>query len=83
MQQYDYSALLGRMRAQGITQEHLAKSVGISPSSMNLKLNGKAVFRQTEINTIVDVLAVPKDRIADYFFTPKLLKTEVSQEVTT
>ena len=50
--QNDYSKLLGRMKECGMTQEALACAIGISESTLNLKLNNKGVFTQKEIRNI-------------------------------
>lgn len=68
MQSYDYSKLLGKMREQGFTQEKLAKSIGISETSVNLSLNNKRNFRQNEILKITEVLGIPAEHLEQYFF---------------
>lgn len=68
MQSYDYSKLLGRMKEQGFTQEKLAKSIGISETSVNLSLNNKRNFRQNEILKITEVLSIPVENLEQYFF---------------
>lgn len=77
MKKRDYSELLGRMKSRGITQEALAKSVGISETTMNLALNGKRQFRQAEMLAICKELEIPVGDIPAYFFAGKLLKLEV------
>lgn len=72
MQDYDYSKLLGRIRERGFTQTTLAKAIGISDCSMNLKLNNKADFKQDEILRAVSILEIPGTEIGEYFFTHKL-----------
>ena len=72
----DYSELLGRMRSRGFTQARLAKSIGISETSMNLALNNKREFKQSEIQKICLSLEIPFEEIAKYFFAKKLLKLE-------
>ena len=76
MEVRDYSELLGKMRSRGFTQARLAKSVGISETSMNLALNNKREFKQSEIQKICLVLEIPFESIARYFFAAKLLKAE-------
>ena len=72
MAQYDYSKLLGRMRELGKTQEDVAKAAGISPSTLNQKLNTDREFRQTEMKAICAFLDIQD--IDLYFFTPILKK---------
>lgn len=76
MEVRDYSELLGKMRSRGFTQARLAKSIGISETSMNLALNNKREFKQSEIQKICLVLEIPFEAIAKYFFATKLLKIE-------
>ena len=71
---YDYSLLLGKMKECGFTQESLGKAVGMSESTLNLKLNNKASFKQKEIRKICKVLGIPKGKIGLYFFTEKVQK---------
>lgn len=72
MQVYDYSKLLGRMRERGFTQEKLAKTLGISETSVNLTLNNKRSFRQDEISKTADALGIKPKSIEEYFFAHKL-----------
>lgn len=72
--QFDYSKLLGRIRECGITQEMLAKAVGMSESTLSLKLNNKAVFTQNEIKKICVALEIENADILGYFFTQKVQK---------
>ena len=74
--QFDYSKLLGRIRECGFTQESLAKHIGIAESSMCLKLNNKANFKQPEITLIGEALGIANCEIGVYFFTPKVRELE-------
>jgi DNA-binding XRE family transcriptional regulator len=65
---YDYSELLGKLRAKKITQEELAKKIHLNPSTLNQKLNNKSDFSQTEMRNICRVLEVPIENIVSYFF---------------
>jgi len=67
-QQFNYSALLGLMREKGFTQESLAAAAGMSHSQLNVKLNGRYPFKQTDIQSIVDVLGIAPADIGRYFF---------------
>lgn len=70
--EYNYQKLLGVMRERGFTQELLAKKSNMSVASLNLKLNNKREFRQSEIRLISSALNLKVGDIGDYFFTPKL-----------
>lgn len=66
---YDYSKLLGRLREKRITQSELANKLGISECSLNLSLNNKRPFRQSEISGICEQLLIPSESIDAYFFS--------------
>lgn len=65
---YDYSKLLGRMKEKNITQDGLAKHIGLQPPTLSQKLNNKAKFKQAEISKICDVLGIEATDIGLYFF---------------
>lgn len=69
---YDYSKLLGRLREKGLTQAEAAKALGISESSLNLTLNSKRPFRQSEILGLCDLLSLSSENIGSYFFSRRL-----------
>lgn len=69
---YDYSKLLGRIRECGYTQESLAQVIKMSESTLNLKLNNKASFKQSEIKKISKVLGISENEIGIYFFAEKV-----------
>lgn len=67
-QQFNYSALLGKIKEQGYTQESLANAACMSAGMLSAKLNGKFPFKQTDIQNIVDVLGIDASEIGRYFF---------------
>lgn len=46
---YNYSELLGRIKAKKLTQEELARIIKLNPSTLNLKLNNKSEFSQSDL----------------------------------
>ena len=76
---FDYSELLGKIKARGFTQETLAKHIGMANSSMSLKLNNKGYFRFLEIVSICEALGIALDEIGRYFFTQKVREHEQVQ----
>lgn len=68
---FDYSKLLGKIKECGFTQETLAKRIGIAESSMCLKLNNKANFRQHETVAICAALGIDLSEVGKYFFCKK------------
>lgn len=74
--QFNHSKLLGRIREYRYTQESLSKEIGISESTLNIKLNGKAYFTTKEIDKISELLEISNDEIGAYFFTNEVWKSE-------
>lgn len=68
MMEFDYSALRGRMREKGYTQEKLSEATNISESQLSAKLNGRYPFKQKDIQSISDVLDITPADIGRYFF---------------
>lgn len=66
--EFNYSNLLGRMRAHGFTQEKLAEVVGINKATLNAKLNNKNSFTAPEIEIIRVSLDIAEDEMYKYFF---------------
>ena len=69
MARFNYSALLGLMKEKGFTQEALANAAHMSHSQLNVKLQGRYPFKQTDIQNIVSVLDIAPADIGRYFFT--------------
>lgn len=76
MKQFNYSALLGLIREKGHTQESLAKATGICLSQLNRKLNGQYPFKQTDIQSISDVLGIVPADIGRFFFAKEPTKVD-------
>lgn len=62
--------LKGEIRAKAMTQENIARSIGISLSRFNAKLNGTggAEFSLGEIRSIKTVLGLSAEQIDHIFF---------------
>ena len=67
-QRYDYSALLGLMKAKRLRQEDLAAKIHINPSTLSQKLNNQSEFTQGEMRRICKVLGIPLRDLSKYFF---------------
>lgn len=65
---FNYSKLLGRMRECGLTQQHLAKAIGINKSTLSSKLKNRFSFSQEEILAICKILNIPICEIGEYFY---------------
>lgn len=51
-----YPKLIGKRNEKGITQEKMAKLIGISKNNYNLKENGKLDFNLSEVKKILSIL---------------------------
>ena len=71
---YDYSELLGLMKAKKLRQEDLALKIGMNPATLNLKLNNKSEFNQSQIRQICIVLDIPSRLVPKYFFCEQTLE---------
>lgn len=62
--------LKGKMREMNVTQEELAKHIGISLSSLSRKLQGVggSVFTINEANKIYDMLQLSSEEAMAIFF---------------
>ncbi len=69
---FDYSKLSGRICEKGFTQTSLAKNLGISQTTLSLKLNNKSFFSQPEIIEICTLLEIDKENIEQFFFSTKV-----------
>lgn len=66
---FDYSKLRGRIREIFKTQGAFAEAMGMSTTSLSVKLNNNVEFSQKEIEKAVELLMIGKEEIAAYFFT--------------
>lgn len=75
-----FDKLKGKMTENRISQEKMAKGLGITVQSLNAKLNGRSQFTLEEVVKITEILSL-KDPI-DIFFTPSIPKMQhMEQEV--
>lgn len=63
--------LKGKIRENAMTQETVAKSIGISLSRFNAKLNGTdgAEFSLGEAKALIDLFGLRPEQIDQIFFT--------------
>lgn len=66
---YNYRKLLGRIKEKNLTQDTLAKNIGMTSATLSLKLNNKSHFRQEEISKICIALDINDIDVGTYFFT--------------
>lgn len=75
---FDYSKLKGRIREKYGNQEDFANAIGLTPTTISFKINGKAKWRQDEIVKAAKLLEISKDEIVDYFFNYEVQKLELN-----
>lgn len=68
---YDYSLLKGIMKARNQNYDNIAKSLGISKTTLSMKMCNHVNFTQSEIDCLINVLRINRDLINDIFFTRK------------
>lgn len=73
---FDYRKLRGRIIEKCGTLENFANEVNISSQTISKYLNNKIPWKQTNINTAVQVLDIPPEEISVYFFTPNVQEIE-------
>lgn len=66
--EFDYSKLKGRIKEVLGTQEVYAEKIGLSRTSLSLRLSGKLEFTQQEIRKSCDVLEFEPSEIPAYFY---------------
>ena len=65
----DTNKLRGRMVEKGISQEGLAKAIGLDRSTVNRKLKTGEDFSIGEANRIAEALHLSRDEAVSIFFT--------------
>lgn len=71
MTNFKYNKLKGRLVEYGYNTTDLAKLLGLSKSTISLKLNNIRDFTSSEMLYIAEWLDIPREEIVDYFFTLK------------
>lgn len=70
----DYSKLRGRIVEKCGTQALFAKKMNLSERSICLKMQGKRMFKQNEIQKALKILELNVVDIPTYFFQEKVKK---------
>lgn len=68
MPYYSYDKLRGKIVEKYGTQEKFAQELGISKTSLSLKMNGKTNFSQADIVEWIELLGIDASEIGQYFF---------------
>lgn len=74
---FDYSKLRGKIREIFKTQSAFAEAMGMSTTSLSVKLNNNVEFSQKEIEKAVELLKIDKEEIPAYFFTIEVQEPEL------
>lgn len=69
---YNLNKLKGRIIEKFGTQGNFAKAMKMSERTLSLKLDNQVDWKQSEIVKACELLEIPKEEIADYFFTLKV-----------
>lgn len=70
-----YAKLRGKIREMFVTQEAFAEAMGMSTVTMSQRLNGKVEWKTNEIAKACELLKIPLEEVALYFFTIKVKKS--------
>lgn len=73
---FAYDKLKGKIKEVFQTQEAFAKALGMSKTTLSLKLNNTSEFSQSEMLHALELLGEKPAMVDLYFFTPKVRKTE-------
>lgn len=74
---FNYSKLRGKIREIFNTQSAFSKAMGMSTTSLSVKLNNNVEFTQKEIEKAVYLLKIDKEELPAYFFTLEVQKPEL------
>ncbi len=72
MVQMSYSKLRGKIKEVFGTQDAFAEAMGMSTVSISHRLNGKLEWKTSEIFKACEVLGIPLEENATYFFMRKV-----------
>ena len=68
MPHMDYTRLRQRIVGLRLTQQSIAKAIGLSAGHFCQKLQGKYAFKEREIRKLCWLLNIPQEEIRTYFF---------------
>lgn len=72
--EFNYGVLRGKIKEKSLTEYQVAELLEISKTSFSNKINNKLQFTQEEIEKLVNILEIEKEKIALYFFNTKVQK---------
>ena len=68
----DYSKLRGKIIEKCGSQKAFAELLGVTNTTLTLKINSKRYFTQQEILKSANILGILPEHISMYFFTKKV-----------
>ena len=68
---YDFKMLKLKIKEVYDTQEDFAKALGMSKTSLNLRLNNGVDWKMDEVKNICTLLDIPFSDVPRYFFCPQ------------
>lgn len=78
--QFDYSKLRGRIVEKFGAQGPFSAALGISEGTLSSRMMNKLPFTGDEIARACILLDIPFKEISQYFFAPKVEKTQLNQD---
>lgn len=64
-----FAKLRGAIRERYATEYEFARHIGMTRDTLGRKLNGKSEFTLSEMEQVLEALAIPKRDVYDYFFS--------------
>lgn len=80
LEEYDYSALSGKIRAKFKRQSDFAAALGLAPSTLSKKLNNSSEWSHTEIVRSCELLGIALEDAAAYFFVLLVVKSQLNEQ---
>ena len=68
---FNYAKLRGKIREVFGSETALAEALGMSRSTMSMKMNGKTEWSQQEMLRVVELLGEPISEVNSLFFAQK------------
>ena len=69
--------LRGRIKEKGLTEQDFAKQINLSRTSLSLRLNGKAEWTLSEIESTCKLLEISDTEVPLYFFNRLVQQTDL------
>lgn len=77
---FNHRKLRGKIKEKFGSESKLAKTIGLSPTSLSYRLNNGVEFSSTEIYRIIAVLDLESSEIKEYFFEENVCKKKQTDD---